>query len=326
MSKLSEGDVLESLFAIIIGTVVSQGRVDKSDVNAARSIVEPSLFSSGKYEGIITKDAKRERGSNPADIFNVSLSISTRPRRTEKNKILYNSSSEIGNLNDKIDELITLASPFKMPQVARLLKARDEYLNNSKEEGITFVITADGAEGEDVVSGRITVSMQAQIADEEPEDVLTETLSFSLKAAEEDPKNIESYDKMVSIAEAFEIKWKNIADYNDIKKKAITGAEKQKRSQILRDMCDELLKLIVQNKVDASRRIYEFLRVVSSIVDVVSPQAQKQLEDIADLEKSTKLYVSSSGRNINFRDTKNNKIYFILKTIPKAGDIEFRLE
>jgi hypothetical protein len=327
MSKLTEADILESIFAIIIGSVVSKGRADKSDVNAARAIIEPTLFSSGKYEGIITKDAKREKGSSPPDIFNVSLSISTRPQRTQqKNRILYNSASEIGNLNDKINELIVLSSPFKMPQVARILKARDEYLNNSKEEGITFAITADGATGDDVVNGSITVSMQAQVAEEEPESVLTETLTFTLRTSQEDPKNIETYNTMVSIAEALELKWKNIADYNDIKKKAVTGAEKQKRGQILRDMCDDLLKMIAQNKVDASRRIYEFLRLADSLVDYVSPQARKQLEEIEELQRTTVLYASSSGRNINIRDTKKNKIYFTLKTVPKSGEIEFRLE
>lgn len=327
MSKLTEADVLESIFAIIIASVVSKGRTDKSDVNAARAIIEPFLFSSGQYEGILIKDAKREKGSSPPDIFNVSLSISTRPQRAQqKNKILYNSASEIGNLNDKINELITLSSPFKMPQVARILKARDEYLNNSKEEGITFVITADGATGDEVVYGSITVSMQAQVADEEPDDILKETLTFSLRTAQEDPKNIETYNTMISIAEAFELKWKNIADYNDIKKKAVTGSEKQKRGQILREMCDDLLKMIAQNKVDASRRIYEFLRASNSLVDYTSAQAKKQLEDIDELENKVTLYASSSGRNINFRDTKKNKIYFTLKTVPKSGEIEFRLE
>lgn len=325
MSKLSEADVLEGIFAIIIGTVVSQGRADKSDVNSARALMEPHLFSSGKYEGSLAKDSKREKGSNPADIFNVAISINLSPQPENKYKILYNSAAEIGGLNTKIDELITMASPFKMPQIAKILKVRDQFLNDSKEQGITFTISADGASGGDTISGQVRVDLQAQTGDEEPESILSETVSFTLASAQEESKNLESYNTMFEIANAFELKWKEISKFNDIKKKAITSAEKQKRTQLLKEMCDELLTMISQNKIDASRRIYEFLYKANDLVEV-KRTAQESLDELEEMEKTIKLSASASGRNVIFKDSRKNTKYFTLRTVPRFDNIDFILE
>jgi predicted transcriptional regulator len=130
---------------------------------------------------------------------------------------------------------------------------------------------------------------------------------------------------MISLANAFELKWKNVSEYNDVKKKATTGSEKQKRSQILREMCDDLLRQISQNKVDASRRIYEFLRLADSLVEV-SQSARKTMEDLDELQKSVVLSASASGRSVKFRDTRKGKVYFTLKADQKFDKIEFRLE
>jgi len=121
------------------------------------------------------------------------------------------------------------------------------------------------------------------------------------------------------------LKWKNVSEYNDVKKKATTGSEKQKRSQILREMCDDLLRQISQNKVDASRRIYEFLRLADSLVEV-SQSARKTMEDLDELQKSVVLSASASGRSVKFRDTRKGKVYFTLKADQKFDKIEFRLE
>lgn len=323
MAKLSEGDVLESIFAIIIGSVVSQGRVDKSDINSFRSIAEPSLFSSGSYEGFLVKDAKRERGSNPADIFNVSLSINLKPQQDNKYKILYGSASEIGNLNDKIDQLVNMASPFKMPQIAKIIKARDSYLDNSTQEGITFTVSADGSSGTiDSVSGQVTVSMSAQIAEEEPQSIISETIPFTLRTEQE---NVESFDRMLAIANAFEIKWKDVNKYSDVKKKATTSIERLKRTQILREMCDDMVRMISQNKIDVSKRTYSFLTQAPSLVKI-SPQAQAQLDDLAEMKKTITLSAYQSGRNITIKDARKGITYFVLKTIPRPNEIEFRLE
>lgn len=324
MPKLSESDILESIFTIIIGTVVSRGRADKSDVNAARALVEPYIFSSGKYEGSLAKDAKREKGSNPPDIFNVALSIRIKAQPDSKYKILYSSASEVGGLNDKIDQLIELASPFKMPQIAKILKARDRYLDNSTEDGITFNISADGSSGtNDAITGQVSVSMTAQTGEgSEPNDVIQETISFSLKSDQED---VESYNKMIAIANAFELNWKGISKFDSVRKKAITSSEKQKQSQILREMCDDLIRMISQNKVDASRRIYEFLRQAENLVDVSSKAASK-LEEVSDMQKSVTLSVFQSGRNVTIKDARKSTTVFVLKTIPRFGEIDFRLE
>jgi hypothetical protein len=196
-------------------------------------------------------------------------------------------------------------------------------LDNSTEEGITFNISADGSSGSaDSVSGQVTISMTAQSSEDDPQNILTETVSFTLR---EEKEQVESYDNMIEIANAFEIQWKDVSKYSDVKRKAFTSVEKQKQNQILRQMCNDLMRMIGQNKVDASRRIYSFLSQAEDLVDI-TPKVKDKLEDLNEMQKSTYLAAFQSGQNLTIKDARKGTTQFTLKPVFRSNEIEFRLE
>lgn len=342
MAKINEGDVMEGLFAITIAVLLAEGKVEKSRINSIRAMIEPKMFSSGRFEYTVAKNVKVQKSKNPADIFNVNLVVRLKEASVsgaygKEYKMKYSKSSDIGNIGRKLDNLIESAQPSRSSYAKKLFEARDNFLENNVGETVNFNVVADGIAGESsggAVKGDVTVSVEAQ-SSKGKSKIFSQTIPFSLKSESVTVANLSPYNGMIDIARAFGLKWKNIAKYDDIKKKASTPAEKKHRFKLIRMMYEELKKMIVNNKVDISNRAFNFLQDAifgKDLADVVDMQKStvKEItyEYFSKLKKNTKLKVASSGNNIVFSDSKTNVPIFQLRTKlrEEANEAKFYLE
>jgi len=129
MAKINEGDVMEGLFAITIAVLLAEGEVDKGKINSIRAMIEPKLFTTGKFEYAVAKNKKVQKSKNPADIFNVNLVVRLKEASVtgaygKEYKIKYSKSSDIGNIGKKLDKLIESAEPSKSSYAKKLFDAR----------------------------------------------------------------------------------------------------------------------------------------------------------------------------------------------------------
>lgn len=342
MAKINEGDVMEGLFAITIAVLLAEGKVEKSRINSIRSTIEPKMFASGRFEYAVAKGIKVQKSKNPADIFNVNLVVRLKEASVtgaygKEYKMKYSKTSDIGNIGRKLDNLIESAQPSRSSYAKKLFDARDQFLENNQGETVTFNVVADGIAGESsggAVKGDVTVTIEAQTSKGKSK-IFSQSIPFSLKSESVTVANLSPYNGMIDIAKAFGLKWKNINNYDDIKKKATTPAEKKHRFKLIRMMYDELKKMIVSNKADINNRAFNFLQNAifgQDLADVVDMQKSgvKEItyEYFEKLRKSTKLKVSSSGNNIVFSDSKTNVPIFQLRTKlrEEANEAKFYLE
>jgi hypothetical protein len=342
MAKINEGDVMEGLFAITIAVLLAEGSVDKGKINSIRSLIEPKMFATGRFEYAVAKSKKVQKGSNPPDIFNVNLTVRLKEASVtgaygKEYKMTYSKSSDIGNIGKKLENLISSAEPNRSSYAKKLFEARDQFLKNNQGETVTFNVIADGIAGESsggAVKGDVTVSVEAETSKGKSK-IFTQSIPFSLKSESVTVANLSPYNGMIDIAKAFGLKWKDISKYDDIKKKAVTAAEKKHRFKLIRLMYEELKRMIVSNKMDINKRAFNFLQDAifgKDLADVVDMQksAVKEItyEYFEKLKESTKLRVTSSGNNIVFSDAKNNVPIFQLRTKlrEEANEAKFYLE
>jgi hypothetical protein len=343
MAKINEGDVMEGLFAITIAVLLAEGRVDKGDINKIRSSIEPRLFATGRFEYPVAKNKKVQKSNNPADLFNVNLVVRLKEASVtgaygKEYQMKYSKTSDIGNIGRKLDTLIESAMPSRSSYAKKLFQARDQFLENNKGETVTFNVVADGIAGESsggAVKGDVTVEIEAE-STKGRSKIFSETIPFSLKSESVTVANLSPYNGMLNIAKAFGLKWKDVSKYDFLKQKAISSAEKKKRFELIQKMYDELKKMIIQNKVNISARAFNFLQDAifgKDLADVVDMQkgVVKEItyEYFSKLKSTTKLTVASEGKNIVFRDSKNNVPIFQLRVKlrpPPANEAKFYLE
>jgi len=343
MAKINEGDVMEGLFAIAISVLLAEGRVERAKINRIRSLIEPKMFSTGRFEYPVAKGVKVQKSSNPPDIFNVNLAVRLKEASVtgaygKEYKIKYSKASDIGNIGKKLDNLIESANPQRSSYAKKLFDARDQFLKNNQGETVTFNVIADGIAGESsggAVKGDVTVNIEA-VSSKGKSNIFSQTIPFSLKSESVTVANLSPYNGMLTIAKAFGLKWKDVSKYEEIGKKALTTAEKSHKFKLIKMMYDELKKMIITNKIDLSNRAFEFLQDAifgKDLADVVDMQKAGVKEITYDyfqnLKKSTKLTVGSSGENIVFKDSKTNVPIFQLRVKlrpPPANEAKFYLE
>ena len=342
MAKINEGDVMEGLFAIAISVLLADGSVDKGSINKIRSSIEPKLFATGRFEYAVAKNKKVKKSSNPADIFNVNLVMRLKQASVtgaygKEYVMQYSRSSDIGNIGKKLDSLVESANPNRSSYAKKLFKARDQFLDNNQGETVTFTVVADGIAGESsggTIKGDVTVEIEAE-SSKGKSKIFSESIPFSLKSESVTVANLSPYDGMISLAKAFGLKWKNVEKYAEIKKRALTPAEKKHKFKLIRMMYDELRKMLVNNKLDVSNRAFNFLQDAifgKDLADVVDMQKSgvKEItyEYFSKLKKTTKLRISSSGNNVVFSDVKTNVPIFQLRTklLEDRNEAKFYLE
>lgn len=342
MAKINEGDVMEGLFAITIAVLLAEGEVDKARINSIRAMIEPKLFSTGKFEYAVAKNKKVQKSNNQPDIFNVNLNVRLKEASVtgaygKEYKMKYSKSSDIGNIGKKLDNLIESAEPSRSSYAKKLFDARDQFLKNNQGETVTFNVIADGIAGESsggAVKGDVTVSVEAQ-SSKGKSKIFSQTIPFSLKSESVTVANLSPYEGMKDLAEAFGLKWKNIEKYDEIKKRALTPAEKKHKFKLIRMMYEELKKMIINSKIDVSKRAFNFLETAifgKDLADVVDMQKsgikEVTYEYFQNLKKTTKLRITSSGNNLVFSDSKTNVPIFQLRTklLEDRNEAKFYLE
>ena len=343
MAKINEGDVMEGLFAIAIAVLLAEGKVEKAKINSIRSMIEPKMFASGRFEYQVAKGVKVQKSKNPADIFNVNLIVRLKEASVsgaygKEYKMKYSKTSDIGNIGKKLQNLIESAQPTRSSYAKKLFEARDQFLENNTGETVTFNVVADGIAGESsggAIKGDVTVQIEA-VTSKGKSTIFNQSIPFSLKSESVTVANLSPYNGMLDIAKAFGLKWKDVNKYDFLKQRAISAAEKKKRFELIQTMYNELKKMITTSKIDVSTRAYSFLQDAifgKDLADVVDMQkgGVKEItyEYFQNLKKSTKLTVSSQGQNIVFRDSKNNTPIFQLRVKlrpPPANEAKFYLE
>lgn len=342
MAKINEGDVMEGIFAICIALLLAHGKVDKKEINNIRAKIEPSLFSRGRYESVVAESMKVQRGKNPPDFFDVNLIVRLKEASVtgaygKEYKMQYSKSSDIGNIGKKLDNLIESANPNKSSYARKLFEARDKFLDNNIGEIVKFDVIADGIAGESsggAVKGDVIITIEAR-SSKGKSKIFSEAIPFSLKSESVTVANLSPYEGMKDIAESFGLKWKNISKYDEIKKRALTEAEKRHKFKLIRMMYDELKEMILTNKSDISNKAYGFLQdsiFGKDLADVIDMQkgGVKEItyEYFQKLKKTTKLNAVASGNNIVFRDTKTNVPIFQLRTklLENRNEAKFYLE
>ena len=339
MSKLNEANILEGIFAIIVGSTLAQGRPDRSLINSTRSLVEPFMFSSGKFNGSIVENAKRERGSNPPDYFSVQLNLVLSPLDKQTNlygkeySMLYDSSREIGFLNEKINELIDQVQPSKSKQMMSLLKQRDEFLNNKEQEDVTFIVTADGGNiqfRQTELFGSINISVNAE-SDGSSENVMNQSMFFNVQTRMEEPNKLRPYEAIVEIANTFGAPFKKIDKYNFIKQKTDTPVENNMKYNLYKKMLRELSIDMSQNKINISKRAISFLESVifgGFLNDVIEVRRNTLIGVGPDIfgKMNGNMNVSVNGNEFVFKDSRYPlfRMRFEFRQIP--AEVKFTLE
>ena len=111
MAKLNEGDVMEGVFAICLAELFANDRINKSDVNKWRRQIDPSIFRNGRAEIVI----REFKAGKPQDQIKVTLIVRLKYESTNmafgpNYEPLYEKSSDIGNIDRKINNLITFTN------------------------------------------------------------------------------------------------------------------------------------------------------------------------------------------------------------------------
>lgn len=334
MAKLNEGDVIEGIFAIGLGLYIAEGKIDKTKLNNIRKIIEPKMFRTGKFSTVIVENKKIQKDNYPADTFNVILEVRLKEASVigafgKDFAMLVNKSSDIGGIDKKINSLI--ASVGQSNWSRSLKTIIDNFLENNKEEIITFEIIADGIAGESSggdVKGDIDLKIYARTKNSR-KNILSQVIPFSLKSESVTVANLSPYNGMKDIAKAFGLQWNDIKKYEKIGERATTPAEKEYKFKLIEQMYSELSGMILKNKSTLNSKAYDFLYKSifgSDLANVVDIQKGKVKEITVDyfniLRANVKLDIITKGKNVQFIDNKTKKVIFQIRTKLRAAQNE----
>lgn len=346
MAKLNEGDIIEGIFAIALGIYVADDVVTKERVNFFRTKIEPKIFSSRRASIQLGKMIKKQKGKNPPDFFNVDLEIRLKEASVtgaygKQFQILYESSKDVGNIDNKINQIIS--SQTTSSWAKKMSAARDNFLKNNIGEIITFQIVADGIAGESS-GGKIKADIDVTIYATKKSGktkIFDEKIGFSLKSESVTVANLSPYNGMKNLAQALNLEWKDIKKYEVLGNTARTDAEKKFKFKMIKEMFEELKSMIVSSKKNISKDAFIFLREsifgspnLANVVDVQSRGVKEITPEYFDeIQKTTTLHVLDKGNSLVFVDSKTNVPIFQLRTKLRppsaangAGEAKFYLE
>jgi hypothetical protein len=350
MAKLNEGDIVEGLFTIALALHLAYGKVDKSALNKIRTQIDTKMFNTGRFKYTVASKLKRQKDKNPPDLFNVGFEMRLKPQSVQgafdkEYEVLYKSSKDVGNIDMKINQLIT---SFKSASFAK--KANDAvnyFLDNNASDDVTFTVIADGIAGESSggeLKGDVTLEVYAT-AKNSNKKIISGSLPFSLKSESVTVANLSPYHGMLDFAKAMGIDWDAKEKYIRLSKPFNGPIEQKAKFKLITEMYNELKDEIVKKSKDAnfSKTAYAFLRKsifgsdLANVVDVQRSTVKEiTVEHFDELEKKTKLIVKVSGNNLIFEGLYkfDNKFTFNLPIFqirtklrpPPANEAKFYLE
>ena len=343
MAKLNEGDVIEGLFTIALCLYLAYGKVEKKELNKIRTKIDTKMFATGRFKYTVVENHIRQKNKNPPDFFNVYMEMRLKPESIQgafdkEYEVLYKKSTDIGKLDNKINQLI---ESFNNASFAAKAKgAVDYFLDNNSGEIVTFKVVADGIEGESSggnIKGDVTLEVYA-VKKGTTKKLISGSLPFSLKSESVTVANLSPYRGMLDIAEAVGIKWDAKEKFIRLSKPFIGPTEQKAKFQLIKQMYAELVQLMIQEskKSSFSDKAYDFLDKSifgSDLADVVDVQTGKvkeiTREYFSELKKNVTLISKLNGNNLVFVDKKTETPIFQIRTKlrpPPANEAKFYLE
>ena len=346
MANINEGDVIEGIFAIAVALFLSDDKIVKNKLNVIRTKIDPSLFDSGRVRIEIGKMIQKSLSKRPPDFFNVNLEVRLKKTNVtgafgKQFEMLYKKASDIGDLDKKIDQIIS--SQTGASWAGKMSAAKNTFLSNNVGEIVTFDVVADGIAGESTggdIKADIEVKIFATTKRAPKKIIFDDTLSYSIKSQSVTVANLSPYNGMKSIAKALKLEWKDITKYEVLEKTAKTEAEKAHKFKVIIMMYNELKKLILAKGEGISNDAYSFLQKsifgsdLAEVVDIRSGSVKEiTLEYFEQLRKTVKLKPMTRGDNLVFVDAKTDTPIFQLRTRLRpppaargAGEAKFLLE
>lgn len=343
MAKLNEGDVIEGIFTIALSLYIAHGKVEKPKLNLIRTQVQTKMFESGRFKHSVVKNQKRQKGKKISDFFNVDFEMRLKPQSVsgafdKEYEILYKKSKDVGKIDKKIDQLIKSINTSSFVQKTdRLI---EKFLDNNKQEIVTFTVVADGIAGESS-GGNIKgdVNLQVYSTVKGKKQIINEgSIPFSLKSESVTVANLSPYKGMLDLAKAIGVRWDAENKYSRLSKPFNGPVEQAEKFKLIKLMYEDLKEqLIIESKnKNFTAKAMNFLRdsiFGKDLADVVDVQSSAVKEISVDyfnqLEKSISLSVQVKGNNLVFSDQKNKVPIFQIRTKlrpPPANEAKFYLE
>jgi hypothetical protein len=333
MAKLNEGDVMEGIFAICLAELFANNTINKTKVNQWRRKIDPDIFRTGRSE-IVVREFKDGR---PQDNIKVTLIVRLKYESTNmafgsNYEPLYAKSSDIGNIDRKIDNLITFTKTHYQGLIKR---TKESYLKNNKSDKVDIVINADGIAGESSggdIKGDLEVNLTMNGVKQ-----LDRTLNFSLKSGSKTLANLSPFNGMMDILKRFgitldnEIKYKTVLGEQLVQ--ARTPAEKKLKVDTIKDLYKDTLDSLEKssskpNFKDQAFELFKSMTFGSDLANVVDIDKTKIKEITVDYinqlqENTQSIDVRKQGDNLKFIIKPLNKELFQLrfkKRVVGAGE------
>ena len=323
MAKLNEGDVMEGIFAICLAELFANNTINKTNVNRWRRQIDPGIFRNGRAE-IVVREFKDGR---PQDQIKVTLIIRLKYESTNmafgaNYEPLYAKSSDVGNIDRKIDNLITFTKTHYQDLIRR---TKDSYLKNNKSDKVDIVINADGIAGESSggdIKGDLEVSVTMNGVDQ-----LDRRLSFSLKSGSKTLANLSPFNGMMDILRRFGVTLDNESKYRTVLGEQLAQARTPAEKKLKVDTIKELYKETLDSLETSSRNpsfkdqafeLFKSMTFGSDLANVVDIDKAKIKEITVDYinklqKETTSIDVQKKGDNLKFIIIPLNKELFQLR-------------
>jgi len=278
----NEGDIAEGLFAIALALYIAYGKIDdkfKAKFTQLQKSVDPSQRFSKQVVAI-------KMGGDP-DHFIVKLTLRLKSVKTT-GMSFGKWMQEVPSISKKTNAIF--AQLADKEAVKKIMKMRDEILNNTKKEVVEFHVIADGVAGEGSggkLKGDVKLTIKAsEGTEEELKDAdldPVEEIDWSLKS---DSKTVSNRGVLKSLSEIAEA-W-NFSGFKG-KMKGYQGAVKKQGlspklvRQMFRDFGDELMA--TDDSPEFTKKAYQFINhntYGEDKVDIIDVKANKVIEITKD--------------------------------------------
>jgi hypothetical protein len=344
MGKLNEGDVIEGIFTIGLSLYIAYDKVEKAKLNKIRTEIDTNMFNTGRFTYMVAENLPKQKKGHSQDLFNVGFEMRLKPKSVtgafgkDYHDIYYKSSKDIGNIDKKVDQFINSINYGNFTR--RVTKIIDQFLDNNKEEEITFIVIADGIEGEQsggLVKGDVKLEVYAKIG-KQMKRIDFGTIPFSLKSESVTVASLSPYNGMVAMANALGVTWDGEERYQRLSKPFYGETEQQAKFEMIVSMYNDLKKgiLMTQSEGTFSTRAFDFLEKnlfgedMADVIDVQKGTVKEiTVENYKKLKANVKLFVRERGNYLEFVSKEDQKTIFHIRTKlrkPPANEAKFYLE
>lgn len=318
MAKLNEGDVIEGIFSIAIAQLFAYGEINKSKLNSLRTKIDPAIFSSGRF----TTTVREYTDGKPEDKIKVVLTVRLKPASVSgafglNYELLYKSSRDIGNIDQKINQLV---SQMNTNYAKRIETIKNNFLKNNKSDNVDIAIIADGIAGESsggAIKGDIDVKVTINGIES-----MNDKLSFSLKSGSKTLANLSPFNGMMDVVSRFGVSLKDKKKYQEALGRTLVSArtseEKRMKVKLIEELYSEIKNELKTKSgtprfSNAAYQLFKDSAFGSDLAEVVDINKTKikemNIKTIEELQKSgEKIVCVISGNNLKFL-VKNKELF-----------------